>query len=290
MNEDVTNHVVRRHRPILGILGVRRSTKIEPQPNTSSDDSIANESQMQSDEQVLLEHKHKKVLERNNTFPRLNASLDPKDELELPSNNTNRYSICCSTVTTANGMVNSDSGIEGATSNEEEAPSTPSLNVPSSARPLAVTSSPAQYNLPSYESYPSPILLSCRSRFRDKFLPPSSDQYSSLKDHSSTPDIPTHSAPVRQDSRKSGSFDTIAMASGKQNDGSADTGSRTDSLAKQALMAAHLFHLIPTEKARQRNFLQGRSASNSLLGAVELEKACPNRDVTIFIGSWNMNG
>lgn len=290
MNEDVTNHVVRRHRPILGILGVRRSTKIEPQPNTSSDDSIANESQMQSDEQVLLEHKHKKVLERNNTFPRLNASLDPKDELELPSNNTNRYSICCSTVTTANGMVNSDSGIEGATSNEEEAPSTPSLNVPSSARPLAVRSSPAQYNLPSYESYPSPILLSCRSRFRDKFLPPSSDQYSSLKDHSSTPDIPTHSAPVRQDSRKSGSFDTIAMASGKQNDGSADTGSRTDSLAKQALMAAHLFHLIPTEKARQRNFLQGRSASNSLLGAVELEKACPNRDVTIFIGSWNMNG
>ena len=39
-----------------------------------------------------------------------------------------------------------------------------------------------------------------------------------------------------------------------------------DSLAHSALMAAHVLHLIPTEKARQRNFLQGRLASNSLLG------------------------
>lgn len=296
MNEDVTNQVVRRHRPILGILGVRRSTKIEPQ-NTSSDDSIANDSQqMPSDQQELLNNqlmKHK-VLERNNTFPSLNTSLSPKEghssELLPPSNNNNRYSICCNTVTTANGMVNSDSGIEGAASNDEE-PSTPTAI--SSMRPLAVKSSPVaqHYNLPSYESYPSPILLSCRSRFRDKFLPPSSDQYSSLKDHSSTPDITTHSTIKRQESRKSGSFDTIADTHGKNSECCSDPKSvTTDSLAKQALMAAHLFHLIPTEKARQRNFLQGRSASNSLLGAVELEKACPNRDVTIFIGSWNMNG
>lgn len=289
MNEDVTNHhVVRRHRPILGILGVRRSTKIEPQ-NTSSDDSITNEQQMTSDQQALV--KNKKVLERNNTFPSLNASLSPKDEkivLELPSNNNNRYSICCNTVTTANGMVNSDSGIEGTASNDEE-PSTPKL-VPSSARPLAVKAT-QHYNLPSYESYPSPILLSCRSRFRDKFLPPASDQYNSLKDHSSTPDIPAYATPKMLESRKSGSYDTITDAAGKNNECCNDPGPVTaDSLARQALMAAHVFHLIPTEKARQRNFLQGRSASNSLLGAVELEKACPNREVTIFIGSWNMNG
>lgn len=290
MNEDVTNHVVRRHRPILGILGVRRSTKIEPQ-NTSSDDSITNDSQPQLDEQLLIGNK--KILERNNTFPSLNTSLSPKDlknALELPgnNNNNNRYSICCSTVTTANGMVSSDPEIEGATSNEEEVSVTPS-----SARPLAVKSSPVhQYNLPSYQSYPSPILLSsCRSRFRDKFLPPASNQYNSLKDHSSTPDIPTHATQVKQESRKSGSFDTIHDACGKANDGGSDPSHITaDSLARQALMAAHVFHLIPTEKARQRNFLQGRSATNSLLGAVELEKACPNRDVTIFIGSWNMNG
>lgn len=286
MNEDVTNHVVvRRHRPILGILGVRRSTKIEPQ--NSSDDSITNDQQMQSDQQSLLMN-HNKVLERNNTFPKLNVSLSPKDEkveLEIPSNNNNnRYSICCNTVTTANGMLNSDSAIDGA----DEEPSTPS-NVPSSARPLNVKRAPTtqQYNLPSYESYPSPILLSCRSRFRDKFLPPSSDQYSSLNDHSSTPEIPTM---VRQESKKSGSFDQLADASGKTECCEDPARVTTDSLASSALMAAHVFHLIPTEKARQRNFLQGRSASNSLMGAAELEKACPDRSVTIFIGSWNMNG
>jgi inositol polyphosphate 5-phosphatase INPP5E len=295
MNEDVSNEVVRRRRPILGILGVRRSTKIEPH-NTSSDDSIANESNVASEHSIIVVN-HKKVLERNNTCPSLNTSIDHKDDSTLlvppatSSNNSNRYSICCNTVTTANGVINSDSGIEGATSNEEE-PS-PSM-APSSARPLAVKKSPAQhYNLPSYESYPSPILLSCRSRFRDKFLPPASDQYSSLKDHSSTPNIPSGASSMMPESRKSGSFDMIAVASAHRtrDDSCKDVGRiTTDSLAKQALMAAHLFHLIPTEKARQRNFLQGRSASNSLLGQVELEKACPNRDVTVFIGSWNMNG
>lgn len=284
MNEDVTNHVVRRHRPILGLLGVRRSTKVEPQ-NTSSDDSMTNE--QTSDEHVLVV-KNKKVLERNNTFPNLNATLNPKDDktqlLEAPnSSNNNRYSICCTTVTTANGIGHSDSGIEVAASNDDEV----SL-APSSARPLAVISSAQTYNLPPYNSYPSPILLSCRSRFRDKFLPPASEHYS-LKDHSSTPDIPRHASPMRQERRKSSSYDTVI--DGKAHECCSEPNKvTTDSLAKQALMAAHVFHLIPTEKARQRNFLQGRSASNSLLGAVELEKACPNRDVTIFIGSWNMNG
>lgn len=289
MNGDESNHVARRHRPILGILGVRRSTKIEPQQNTSSDDSIANENENcsqvqdpQSLETKKLPINRTKILERNNTFPRLNASPNETNNFELPSNNNNnRYSICCNTVTTANG-------IEGATQEDEPK----SSNIPSSARPLAVP--PAQhYNLPSYDSYPSPILLSCRSRFRDKFLPPSSDQYSSLlKDHSSTPNIPTSSPPLGQESRKSGSYDTITDINTKANENIGDSNSRitADSLATNALMAAHVFHLIPTEKARQRNFLQGRSASNSLLGAIELEKACPNRDVTIFIGSWNMNG
>ena len=63
-----------------------------------------------------------------------------------------------------------------------------------------------------------------------------------------------------------------------------------DSLAKQTLMAAHVLHLIPTEKARQRNFLQGRLATTSLLGTAELDKVLPLREVTIFVGTWNMNG
>ncbi|EFN60412.1 72 kDa inositol polyphosphate 5-phosphatase [Camponotus floridanus] len=63
-----------------------------------------------------------------------------------------------------------------------------------------------------------------------------------------------------------------------------------DSLAKQSLLAAQVLNLIPTQKARERNFLHGRIAANSLLGPVELEKVLPNRELKIFIGTWNMNG
>ncbi|XP_077263462.1 inositol-3-phosphate synthase isoform X2 [Temnothorax americanus] len=68
------------------------------------------------------------------------------------------------------------------------------------------------------------------------------------------------------------------------------TGASMDSLAKQSLLAAQVLNLIPTQKARERNFLHGRIAANSLLGSAELEKVLPNRELKIFIGTWNMNG
>ncbi|KAG5879224.1 hypothetical protein JTB14_026720 [Gonioctena quinquepunctata] len=51
-----------------------------------------------------------------------------------------------------------------------------------------------------------------------------------------------------------------------------------------------MLHLIPTSKARQRNFLQGKIGVNSLLGPGELDRVCLNREITIFVGTWNMNG
>lgn len=39
-----------------------------------------------------------------------------------------------------------------------------------------------------------------------------------------------------------------------------------------------------------RNYLHGRLASSSLLGAAELERVFPTREVEIFVGTWNMNG
>lgn len=69
-----------------------------------------------------------------------------------------------------------------------------------------------------------------------------------------------------------------------------EKASSMNSLAQRALLAAQVLHLIPTNKARQRNFLQGRIAANSLLGSNELERMFPNRQVTIFVGTWNMNG
>ncbi|XP_060522155.1 inositol polyphosphate 5-phosphatase E [Cylas formicarius] len=49
-------------------------------------------------------------------------------------------------------------------------------------------------------------------------------------------------------------------------------------------------HLIPTVKARQRNFLHGKIGANPLLGSKELDRVCRNREITIFVGTWNMNG
>lgn len=36
--------------------------------------------------------------------------------------------------------------------------------------------------------------------------------------------------------------------------------------------------------------MHGRVAVNSLLGPAELEKVLPNREIKIFVGTWNMNG
>ncbi|XP_013199750.2 inositol polyphosphate 5-phosphatase E [Amyelois transitella] len=64
----------------------------------------------------------------------------------------------------------------------------------------------------------------------------------------------------------------------------------TDSLARNSLLAAQVLRLIPTQEARERNYLYGRLASHSLLGAAELEHVFPDREVKIFVGTWNMNG
>ncbi|XP_017881089.1 inositol polyphosphate 5-phosphatase E isoform X2 [Ceratina calcarata] len=103
--------------------------------------------------------------------------------------------------------------------------------------------------------------------------------------HSSPESI--KSAPVQLKPRST-SHD--ALSKKKDRHQSQTSGASMDSLAKQALLAAQVLNLIPTQKARERNFLHGRIAANSLLGPVELEKVLPNREIKIFIGTWNMNG
>ncbi|XP_076297688.1 inositol-3-phosphate synthase isoform X2 [Lasioglossum baleicum] len=103
--------------------------------------------------------------------------------------------------------------------------------------------------------------------------------------HSSPESV--RSAPVQV---KPCSTSCNALSKKKERHRSETTGMSMDSLAKQALLAAQVFNLIPTQKARERNFLHGRIAANSLLGPVELEKVLPNRELKIFIGTWNMNG
>ncbi|KAJ3644472.1 hypothetical protein Zmor_022199 [Zophobas morio] len=63
------------------------------------------------------------------------------------------------------------------------------------------------------------------------------------------------------------------------------------SISHESVMKeAQVLYLIPTMQARQRNFLQGKIGANSLLGPKELDRVFPNREVTIFVGTWNMNG
>ncbi|XP_046470067.1 inositol polyphosphate 5-phosphatase E isoform X2 [Neodiprion pinetum] len=95
------------------------------------------------------------------------------------------------------------------------------------------------------------------------------------------------SAPIQLKPRST-SHDTLSKRKDKQ--GNQADGVSMDSLAKQSLLAAQVLNLIPAQKARDRNFLHGRVAANSLLGPVELEKVLPNREIKIFVGTWNMNG
>lgn len=64
----------------------------------------------------------------------------------------------------------------------------------------------------------------------------------------------------------------------------------TNSLAAQSLMAAHVLNLIPAEKARERNYLHGCLSFVSLMGRIEMERVLPDKEVKIFVGTWNMNG
>ncbi|XP_050524165.1 inositol polyphosphate 5-phosphatase E isoform X4 [Daktulosphaira vitifoliae] len=63
-----------------------------------------------------------------------------------------------------------------------------------------------------------------------------------------------------------------------------------DNLARQALFAAEVLHLIPTSDVKERSYLHGRIAGNSLLGAMELERVLHHREVRVYVGTWNMNG
>ncbi|XP_065082808.1 inositol polyphosphate 5-phosphatase E [Ochlerotatus camptorhynchus] len=143
-----------------------------------------------------------------------------------------------------------------------------------------------------YQNHTQRAIMSSKSRFKERFLPPlpKLEGYEKMDQHYSSPNIADNEDPpgVERDTRKSMSFDTVT--SGNDGDSGMVNPVSADSLARQALMAAHVLHLIPVDKARQRNFLHGRLGTTSLLGASELDKVLPTREITIFVGTWNMNG
>lgn len=99
-------------------------------------------------------------------------------------------------------------------------------------------------------------MASCRSRFREKLLPPG---YEKLKSQNSFPNIThatsekhsTNSNNVTTENRKGRSFscEMLPPTSNVKRTG------KTESLAKNSLMAAQLINLIPTEVAKERYFI-----------------------------------
>lgn len=163
---------------------------------------------------------------------------------------------------------------------------------------------------PVFNEYQSSIAMSaCRSRLRQKLLPPGGNTEFTGEQHFSSPNISAGVTPEPviaepSEGNRSLSYDILT---GVKRPASAD------SLAKQSLIAAQLLNLIPAEKVRERyekyissiffikrnstpilfifrNFVAGRLAVNSLFGAAELDKVLPSREIKIYVGTWNMNG
>ncbi|KAH8242326.1 hypothetical protein KR032_000547 [Drosophila birchii] len=143
-----------------------------------------------------------------------------------------------------------------------------------------------------------PIAVSaCRSRLRLKLFPPGQElpplhaaeepgdiKRATTPQHMSSPNIATQPDGIEPMQDQAGvrfmSHENMTLQ--RQGSGS--------NLARQTLMAAHALNLIPAEKARERSFLDGRLGSTSLLGPSELSRVLPQKEVTIFVGTWNMNG
>ncbi|XP_037907938.1 inositol polyphosphate 5-phosphatase E [Hermetia illucens] len=157
-------------------------------------------------------------------------------------------------------------------------------------------SSPSARSVQSTQSETQPrsiAMSACRSRLRLKLLPPGKSLLDvdtgaggdAREQHSSSPNISNQpeSQFLIPNNIRSNSHEGIQCIHRSE-------VASMDSLARQSLVAAHVLHLIPTEKARERNYLAGRLAVNSLLGPGELNRILPTKEVKIFVGTWNMNG
>lgn len=108
-------------------------------------------------------------------------------------------------------------------------------------------------NKPVFNEYQtkSIAMSACRSRFREKLLPPGTVLNATPEQHLSSPNISDKAVEKTGTSghrnSRSYSYDILVGRSG-----SGERPGSTDSLVKQSLMAAQVLHLIPTEKARER--------------------------------------
>lgn len=286
INKDLEKNGIKNKKSILDRLS-RRSTKVEPQPTSSHE-------------------------EKNKSLINFNGEGSSRQHQPNPSNNNNynnrissQFTMCCSIdekqmtptpvqETKLNSTIDLNK-IEFADKDDDEDISliqNGSLPPPleSKSRPLEFCVNPThdskEDKKPVFVEYqPSIAMQSCRSRLRQKLLPPGvRNEILELNSHNfSSPNISEELN--RQRENRSASYDTLVGTTA-----TVHRPASTDSLARHALMAAQVLHLIPAEKVRERNYMSGKLAVTSLLGANELERVLPRKDITIFIGTWNMNG
>ncbi|XP_068149999.1 LOW QUALITY PROTEIN: inositol polyphosphate 5-phosphatase E [Drosophila tropicalis] len=239
------------------------------------------------------------VTVRYNSIPD-NANVLRRDNL----------SLSWSMVDNQSGSLNSSEG--AASTFQRPRPSSECASAPESpvatktffsTSAMAASASPTNLSTRSDSLHRAPIrpiaVSACRSRLRLKLYPPgkelpplqqSSDEVVDIKrattpQHMSSPNIATqeedgHSVEQEMPGMRFMSHENMTLQ--RQGSGS--------NLARQALVAAHALNLIPAEKARERSYLDGRLGSSSLLGPSELSRVLPQKEVTIFVGTWNMNG
>lgn len=97
---------------------------------------------------------------------------------------------------------------------------------------------------PTYPYTNSIAMSACRSRLREKLLPPGFNLAECSTSHSAMAAAP-YSANATEHTKHSRSFSCDTLQNAKRS-------GRTESLAKHSLMAAQLINLIPTEVARER--------------------------------------
>lgn len=256
-DKDKTNH---KRKSLLNLLS-RRSTKVEPQKDPELVDKI-NEDKSVSVQSTPI--KQFRQLRRHSSTQNIGtASIEPARN-NCCNRFSHQFSLCCSIESATpppplpNVQINKTTE-EVVHRNGNAVKEDPLIIVHKSPdNPNEVNVLVEQNGIdevkndttkPVFNEYQSSIAMSaCRSRLRQKLLPPGiSIDLASNEQHFSSPNIleKVEKPSEVKRSNRSMSFDVL-------NGVNRPSSASADSLAKQSLIAAQLLHLIPAERARER--------------------------------------
>lgn len=253
MNRD-TDKTNPKRKSLLNLLS-RRSTKVEP--HNDSDNIIPGDKSVSVQSTPIKQYDQSSVLRRHNSSQTLAA--DPSRNSSC-NRFSHQFNLCCSIQSATpppNFHVNSDAKsideLVHRNGNGHAVKDEPLIIVhktpdnPNEVNVLVEQDDAKHQDAPKpvFNEYQSSIAMSaCRSRLRQKLLPPGiSIDLASNEQHFSSPNISEKPSVAPKTNNRSMSYDVLT---GRPSTASAD------SLAKQSLIAAQLLHLIPVERARER--------------------------------------